>query len=259
MSQLEARVIACFCQDEAMLEIFLSGKDFHVVNAALMLGKDCGKGTKKDMGAVTLEDREMAKRAVSFGLMYGRCAAALSDDLGIPMIDAERMRNEYFRRVPRLRPWCLAQAEFCRKTGYVMTAFGSRRSLPGIWSDEDGVRSEAERAAANGVVQGSAAQMVLVALARLHNELRRRNLKALPIITVHDSIVVDTPLEEAQEVGEIILSMMQDTSIYPWAIVPFPAELKAYRHWCEGATKITKSLSLQDFMKVNDDIQKGVS
>ena len=230
-SQLEARVIACFCKDPEFLRVFLEGKDFHIMNAAAMTGLDPGGGTKDDPGEITPELRQRAKGAVSFGLMYGRSAEALAQDLQIPLPEAQRMRDMYFRRVPGLMRWINSVVEYARAHDGVGTAFGRWREIPDIKADDPQRRAHAERQAVNSPVQSTASDMTLSALIRLDAELLRGGFRAVPVVTVHDSIVVDCPREEAQAVGVLMVRIMQDVSMYPWAIVPFPVELGAGRCW----------------------------
>jgi DNA polymerase-1 len=236
-AQLEACVIACFCEDPVLLSIFREGRDFHIMNAALMLGKDPGRAIKdgpdKDWGEVTEADRQQAKGAVSFGLMYGRQDEALAQDLGIPLEAATAMRTEYFARVPVLTEWIKRVVAWARRTGYVDTPFGRRRWLPDLHADDRFLRGEAERQAVNTPVQGAASDLTLASLVRIERGLKARGLSAVPVVTVHDSIVVDSPREEAQAVAEYAVGEMEDTSMHPWVIVPLRAEIKAGRRWDE--------------------------
>lgn len=234
-SQLESRVMACFCKDPAFLKIFREHRDFHIQNAGLMLGKDPGRaikaGPNMDWGQVTKEDRQIAKSAVTFGLAYGRSSEALAKDLQITLEEAQKMRDTYFNSVPGLLAWIEAVVAWAKKHGGVRTATGRVRPLPDLFADQFYLVKEAERQAVNTVVQGTASDMTLRALTSIERQLRAGGFRAVPIVTVHDSIGVDSPPEEAQTVGELMVNTMQDVSMYPWASIPFTVELTAHPQW----------------------------
>lgn len=234
-SQIESRVLACFCQDPALLRIFREGRDFHIMNAGLMLGKDPGaaikSGPNADWGEVTPDDRQYGKQAVTFGLSYGRTGKALAADLQIPEAEGIALRKRYFDSVPMLPKWIECVYAHAKKVGYVRTATGRIRYLPDLWANEYHLISEAERQAVNTCIQGTASDMTLRALIVIEQTLREWGFQAVPVVTVHDSIGIDTPRNEAQAVGELMLAVMQDVSMYPWVIVPFDVELTANRQW----------------------------
>jgi len=236
-SQLEARVCACFCKDPTLLHIFQTGKDLHIMSAAIMFDRDPGNaikaGPNKDWGTVTKEERPTAKSAISFGVLYGRRARALAEQMHIPIDQAEAMRTAFFNHMPTLVDWIASVVRWVSRTGYIETAFGRRRPLPDIWADDWFLKSEAERKAVNSPIQGTAGEMTILSLVKIHDALKAGGYRAVPIVTVHDSIVVDTPRDEARDVARLMVNIMEDVRDYPWAIVPFPVELKAGERWCD--------------------------
>jgi len=243
-SALESRVIACYCKDPTMLNIFLNRQDPHIINAGLMLGKNPGnaikEGPDKDWGEVTPEDRDRAKGAVSFGLAYGRSEMALAKDLGIPIEEAAEMKAKFFAAVPLYTKWMSDVRNFVQASGYVTTMFGRRRDIPEVWSTDFGKREAAFRVAINTPIQGTGADITTSALIRLHKKLVTSGYQSCIIATVHDSIVVDVHPDEVQDVGELVVDTMEDVSMYPWAVIPFDVEIKIERSWDASAKRRKK-------------------
>lgn len=243
-SALESRIIACYCKDPTMLDIFIRRRDPHIINAGLMLGKDPGKAIKdgpdKDWGEVTQADRDKAKGAVSFGLAYGRCEKSLAKDLGIPIEEAAEMRAAFFASVPYYVKWMDDVKTFARNTGYVTTMFGRRRDVPDVWSSDAGKREAAYRIAINTPIQGTGADMTACSVVKINKKLKEEGYKSCIVATVHDSIVVDTHPDEVEAVANLLVATMEDVSDYPWAIIPFDVELKIERRWDESAKRRKK-------------------
>jgi DNA polymerase-1 len=172
--------------------------------------------------------------------------------------EAERMRTAYLNKVHVFVKWCNDVIAFARKNGYVTTLFGRRRPVPDIWAEDNGLRAEAERVAVNTPIQGTAADLTMMALVRFNGELKKRGLRAVPVVTVHDSIVVDVPADEVAEVGELLLRCMEDTSMYPWAVIPFTADIKVDRSWDASSKKLTKTHDSQLDYEVDEEEEDDV-
>lgn len=198
-SQIELRLIADLSHDPDMIEAFNSGADIHRVTAA--------KIYKEPLEFVTDDQRRHAKTA-NFGIIYGISAFGLAQRLGIPRADARRLIEGYFETYPRIREYLDEAVEAARRDGYVTTRMGRRRYLPDITSRNATVRSYAERNAVNAPIQGTAADVIKVAMVDIASAMEKRGMKSAMIMQVHDELVFNVEPSELPELQEIVKSRM---------------------------------------------------
>jgi len=198
-SQIELRLAAEISGDENMLEAFRQGLDIHQATAARVYNVA--------LGDVTKEMRSKAKM-VNFGIIYAISAFGLSQRLGIPRKEAAELIENYFVQYPKLRNYMSETLEFARHNGYVKTLMGRRRYLKDINSRNFTVRGFAEREAINSPLQGSAADLVKLAMIHIHEEFKRQNLKSKMTLQVHDELVFDAHKDEVDLIKPIIREKM---------------------------------------------------
>jgi DNA polymerase-1 len=198
-SQVELRIMAHLSGDGAMIEAFRSGEDIHRATAARIFGVAPDE--------VTAEQRRRAKTA-NFGIIYGISAFGLSQRLGIPRAEAADIIDGYFRSYPGVRDYMERVADEARQRGWVETIFGRRRYLADISSRNATVRGLAERNAVNAPIQGSAADIMKIAMIRIFRRLRVEGLRSRMILQVHDEVVVDTLRTELEAVARIVKEEM---------------------------------------------------
>ncbi len=196
-SQIELRVLAHLSGDERLKEAFLQGRDIHLDTAARVF--------KVAPDEVTSEMRRQAK-AVNFGVVYGISPYGLARNLRITSGEASRFIEQYFAQYPGVKQWLTQTVEEARERGYVTTLLGRRRYVPELTSSNTNIRSAAERAAINTPVQGSAADIIKLAMLRLDEALAGSNAHML--LQVHDELLVEAPEDEAAGVGEIMRKTM---------------------------------------------------
>lgn len=199
-SQIELRLMADLSGDSTMIEAFLSGEDIHRSTAA--------KIYHEDISAVTDTQRRNAKTA-NFGIIYGISAFGLSERLGIPRSEAKELIEEYLKTYPRVAEYMQESIERARTDGYVTTIMGRRRYLPDINSRSNTVRSYAERNAINAPLQGSAADIIKVAMVAIDKELRARNFKSKMILQVHDELIFNVVPSELDELQALVKELME--------------------------------------------------
>jgi DNA polymerase I len=221
-SQIELRIIAALSREEAMIEAFKKGEDIHTATAARVFGVM--------PGLVTPEMRRQAKM-VNFGIAYGISAFGLSQRLGIPRKEAAEIIEHYFRSYPGIQRYMQETIEFARTHGYVQTVTGRRRLLRDINSGNATVRGAAERNAINTPIQGTAADMIKIAMARIHSELEKRGLKTRLLLQVHDELVFDLYLPEEAEVRTLVADKMKTALDLP---VPIDVEIGIGNNWLEA-------------------------
>jgi DNA polymerase I len=221
-SQIELRIIASLGRETALIEAFQSGADVHTATAARVFG------VAPD--AVTAEMRGRAKM-VNYGIAYGLSAFGLSQRLGIPRKEAALIINHYFAQFPGIRDYMTRTIEFAREHGYVETITGRRRYLRDIGSRNATVRSAAERNAINAPVQGTAADMIKIAMIRIHAALESRPFRSRLLLQVHDELVFDLHQDEQEEVPAIIEESMRTAIPLD---VPIVVELGVGRNWLEA-------------------------
>lgn len=194
-SQIELRVLAHVSDDEKMQEAFSSGVDIHTKTAAEVFGKS--------MADVTPQDRSNAK-AVNFGIIYGIGDFALSQGLGISRAEARSYIDLYYDRYPKIRDYFEGVKEDARRLGYVTTIMGRRRQIPEINASNKIVQALGVRLAMNSPIQGSAADIIKVAMVKVYNALKQANLKSRIILQVHDEIIINLYRDEEAIVKELV-------------------------------------------------------
>jgi DNA polymerase I len=199
-SQIELRILAALSREKAMLEAFKAGADIHAATAARVFG------VFPDL--VTPEMRRKAKM-VNFGIAYGISAFGLSQRLGIPRAEAGEIIDQYFKQFPGIRRYMDDTIEFARKHGYVETVTGRRRYIRDIRSVNNTVRGAAERNAINAPIQGTAADMIKLAMINIQRELEGRKLKTRMLLQVHDELVFDLYLPEERDVLPMVEEQMK--------------------------------------------------
>lgn len=220
-SQVELRILAHLSQDKELMKAFKEDQDIHSYTASLIFDMN-----QED---VTYHERDTAKR-VNFGIVYGMSAFGLSKDLGIHPKDAEEFIKKYFLRYKRVKQFMDEQIALCEKVGYVTTLLNRRRYIPEINSRNKAVKQFAERQAINTPVQGSAADLMKIAMINVHNELVKRKLDTRMLITVHDELVFDVPKCEEKEVINLAREIMAN----PFKLsVPIVVDVKVGKNWLE--------------------------
>lgn len=218
-SQIELRILAQITGDEAMRQAFLSGADIHRSTAAKIYGVPPEQ--------ITPALRTSAK-AINFGIMYGKGAFSLSKDLGISVKEADGFLKTYLAAFPKVDGYMKACIANAKERGYVETLFGRRRPLPELASSNFQVRSSGERMARNTPIQGTAADIIKLAMVHVWERLRRENLKARLLLQVHDELIVEAPEAEVPRVKEILKQEMEGVVEYA---VPLTAEVGTGKTW----------------------------
>lgn len=221
-SQIELRLVAEISQDEGMLDAFAKNLDIHRATAAKVYGVD--------LESVTSEQRRNAK-AVNFGIIYGQSAFGLSQNLGIPRREAAEIIEEYFKQYPGIKRYMSDTINFAKEHGYVETLLKRRRYLRDINSANQTVRGFAERNAINAPIQGSAADMIKIAMIAIHSDIKEKGLKGKMTMQVHDELVFDVPREEVDAFKNLIAYRMK-TAIAMG--VPILVEIGEGRNWLEA-------------------------
>jgi DNA polymerase I len=194
-SQIELRVLAHVSQDPALLDAFRSGADIHRRTAA------AGFGVTES--AVTREQRDVAKM-LNFGIIYGMSDFGLAWRMGMPREEAQRFIDEYFKRYGQVRRYVLETKAFCVEQGYVETLLGRRRYIPDMTSRVNAVRNAAERMAINMPIQGTAADIMKIAMSRVHRALHDSDLHARVLLQVHDELVAEVPRLEVERMARLL-------------------------------------------------------
>ena len=200
-SQIELRVMAHLSNDEAMIEVFREGKDLHAATAANIY--------KKPIEEVTRDERTKSKRA-NFGIIYGITVFGLAERLDIPRDEAKMLIDGYFETFPQVHNYMEHSKEVARQQGYVTTLFGRRRYLPDINSANATVRGFAERNAINAPIQGTAADIIKVAMIRIHQRFKAEGIRSKMILQVHDELNFSVYPDEKEKVEHIVLEEMQN-------------------------------------------------
>jgi len=220
-SQIELRVMAALSADPTMIAAFQSGADIHTITAAKVFS------VADD--AVTSDMRRTAKM-VNFGIIYGISAFGLSQRLAIPRAEASDIIDAYFREYPAIREYMDATVATARENGYAETLTGRRRSYPDLNSSNQNLRSNAERAAINMPIQGTAADMIKIAMVRIDTMLREQNTRTRMLLQVHDELVFDLCEEEKESLIPQILHLMQTALPLPNG-VPIEVEAGTGPNW----------------------------
>ena len=222
-SQIELRIIAELSKDEGMIEAFQSGLDIHKATAA--------KVYNVPLEEVTSDMRRNAKM-VNFGIIYGISAFGLSERLNIPRKEAAEIIENYFSKYPRIKSYMDESIEIAREKGYVETIMGRRRYLRDINSNNHTIRSFAERNAINSPIQGSAADMLKIAMIQIHHDLKSKNLKSKMLLQVHDELVFDVLKEELDVVKTIVENRMRNA--ISTLSVPMEVGIGVGNNWLEA-------------------------
>ena len=221
-SQIELRVMAHLSQDPHMIEVFREGKDLHAATAANIY--------KKDITEVTRDERTKSKRA-NFGIIYGITVFGLAERLDISRDEAKMLIDGYFTTFPEVHDYMEKSKEIAREKGYVTTLFGRRRYLPDINSHNATVRGFAERNAINAPIQGTAADIIKVAMIRIHNRFKTEGIRSKMILQVHDELNFSVYPEEKERVEKIVLEEMQQAIELT---VPLVADSGFGQNWLEA-------------------------
>lgn len=199
-SQIELRLVADFADDEVMLEAFRSDRDIHAITASRIY--------HEPLESVTAEQRRKAKTA-NFGILYGISAFGLANRLNIPRSEAKELIDGYFNTFPTIRGYMDSSIGKAREKGYVTTIHGRRRRLADINSRNPVVRGYAERNAINAPIQGSAADIIKIAMVRIHKEMKDRNLQSVMTMQVHDELNFSVVADELPVMQELVIRQMQ--------------------------------------------------
>ena len=221
-SQIELRLLAHISGDEAMREAFLSGEDFHTVTASRVFGVPIAE--------VTPLMRSRAK-AVNFGIVYGISAFSLAQDIGVFPNEAKAYMDAYLDKYHGVRDYMKYIVAKAKEDGYVATRFGRRRWLPELKSSNFNVRSFGERVALNMPVQGTAADVIKLAMVNVHRRLREEKLQARLILQVHDELIVECPEAEAETVQRLLAEEMENAVHLS---VPLTADAHIGHSWAEA-------------------------
>ena len=221
-SQIELRLLAHMAGDEAMQQAFLSGADFHTVTAA--------KVFHVPEAEVTHEMRSRAK-AVNFGIVYGMSAFSLSQDIHVTVAEAKDYMERYFATYPGVKQYMTDIVALAKEQGYVETLYHRRRALPEIRSSNFIQRSFGERVALNMPIQGTAADVMKLAMIRVYDRLWRENLQAKLIMQVHDELIVECPEAERETVETLLRQEMEQVAALS---VPLIAEAHSGKNWLEA-------------------------
>lgn len=221
-SQIELRLMAHFSQDAHMLAAFRNGQDIHAATAARIYGLPIEQITK--------DQRRKAKTA-NFGIIYGISAFGLAQQLDCSRAEAKQLIDDYFAAFPSVIRYIESQKELARQRGYAETLFGRKRYLPDINSQNATVRSFAERNAVNAPIQGTAADIIKMAMVSIHRRLKAEGLQAQMIMQVHDELNFNVPVAEVDRVREIVVGEMQNAVHLS---IPLIAECGVGENWLEA-------------------------
>jgi DNA polymerase-1 len=221
-SQIELRIIAALSEEETMIEAFKNGEDIHASTAA--------KVFNVPLEDVTREQRSNAK-TVNFGIIYGVSAFGLSNQTNLTRGESKELIETYYKTYPKLRDYMDDQVEFARENGYVKTVMGRRRYLKDINARNQMVRSAAERNAVNAPIQGSAADIIKVAMINIFKKLEEQNLKTKMLLQVHDELIFDVPKDELEDLKKLIKTEMEGAY---QLVIPLKVDVGTGQNWLEA-------------------------
>jgi DNA polymerase I len=221
-SQIELRIIAALAKEASLIEAFRQNLDIHTATAARVFGV---------MLALVTPDMRRKAKMVNYGLAYGMSAFGLAQRLGIPRREAAEIIEHYFAQFPGVRRYMSDTVDFTREHGYAETVTGRRRYIRDIRSSNMTVRGAAERNAINAPIQGTAADMIKIAMAQIHREICKRNLKSRMLLQVHDELVFDLHKKEEAELRELVEEKMRTAIPLP---VPIVVEVGVGKNWLEA-------------------------
>ncbi|HHW73596.1 MAG TPA: DNA polymerase I [Firmicutes bacterium] len=218
-SQIELRLLAHLAQDQALLEAFRLGADIHVQTASEVFGVPQDQVT---------DDLRTAAKAINFGIVYGISSFGLAKGINLTQAQAQKYIDSYFQRYPKVKEFLDGAVEQGRRDGYVTTLFGRRRYLPNLKSKNFALRSFAARTAMNSPIQGSAADIIKLAMLRVHAALRDQELKSKLLLQVHDELVLEVPEAELDQVARLLKKEMEQV----WELdVPLVVDVYYGRNW----------------------------
>jgi len=221
-SQIELRVIAALSEEETMINAFKNGEDIHASTASKVFGIP--------LKEVTREQRSNAK-TVNFGIIYGVSAFGLSNQTDLNRTEAKELIDTYYETYPKLKAYISKQVDFARDNGYVETVLGRRRYLKDINSRNAVVRGAAERNAINAPIQGSAADIIKIAMINVYNKLETGNYKTKMLLQVHDELVFDVYKPELNDIKQLVKIEME--SAYKLE-VPLDVDIDVGDNWLEA-------------------------
>jgi len=220
-SQIELRILAHLSGDEKLITAFKQDKDIHKTTASFIYN------LKEDQ--ISDEMRDTAKR-INFGIVYGMSAFGLSHDLGIPQDEAVAFIDTYFQRYPKVKDYTASQIELAKKNGFVTTLLGRRRYIHGIDSKNNAIRGFAERQAINTPIQGSASDLIKLAMINIYKEIKEKAFKTLMVLQIHDELLFEVPKKELDQIIDLVRDKMQTVLKL---VVPIRVDLKKGRNWLE--------------------------
>ncbi len=221
-SQIELRLIAEISDEENMIKAFQEGQDIHASTASKLF--------KVPLDEVTKTQRSQAK-TVNFGIIYGQSAFALAEQTGLSRTEAKQMIDEYYKTYPKLKEFMTEQVKKARELGYVETILGRRRHLKDINSNNFVVRGHAERNAVNAPIQGSAADIIKIAMIKINEELQSQKMKTKMLLQVHDELIFEAPINEV-ETAENLIKKEMESAIK--TRVPLLVEVGVGDNWLEA-------------------------
>ena len=221
-SQIELRLLAHLSGDEHLIEAFNSGRDFHTQTAARIFGVE--------EGSVTQQMRSSAK-AVNFGIIYGQQAFTLSKQLGVSFGEAKDMIDRYYFSYPQVRIFLDETVEAATRDGFATTMFGRRRTIPELRSTNKQVQAFGQRTAMNHPMQGSAADIIKLAMIHLQQKIVELNLQSKILIQVHDELDLSVPTDEVEEVTVLVKDVMENTVKLK---VPLTVDVSIGKNWSEA-------------------------
>ena len=221
-SQIELRIIAALSKEETMISAFKNGEDIHASTAS--------KVFNVPLPEVTREQRSNAK-TVNFGIIYGVSAFGLSNQTDLSRSESKELIDTYYKTYPKLRAYMSEQVDFARDNGYVQTVLGRRRYLKDINSRNAVVRGAAERNAVNAPIQGSAADIIKIAMINIYNKLQEGNYKTKMLLQVHDELVFDVHKSELEDMKTLIKTEMENAFKLD---VPLDVDLDIGDNWLEA-------------------------
>ena len=218
-SQIELRVLAHFCGDENLCEAFRHDQDIHARVASQIHGIPLEEVTK---------DQRRAAKTVNFGVIYGQSAFGLAAQLKIPQDDARAFIQAYFMQFPAIQSFLDSVLDFARANGYVQTLFGRRRAIEGVREIRKGQLTLAERMAVNTVIQGTAADLMKLAMLHVYERVKREKLHSRLLLQIHDELMLECPPEEIETVRRLLEEEMTSA----WSLsVPLKVDVEVEKEW----------------------------
>ena len=221
-SQIELRVIASVSEDPNMMDAFINNLDIHTSTASKVFGVPYDEVTKEMRGKA---------KTVNFGIIYGISVFGLSERMGISRGEAKEIIEEYFTKFPGIKKYMDDSITFAQKNGFVKTIMGRRRYVPDVNSRNQTVRGFAERNAINAPIQGSAADMIKLAMINVYNQLKAQGLKSKMLLQVHDELILDVPKSEIEQVKQLLINEMSNAMPLK---VPILVEAGVGDNWLEA-------------------------